>query len=103
MAQAQGSLVAILDADDTAMAQRVAHQVEYLTEHPDVVTIGAGIVTWEEQTGRTRTIVYRSNAESLRLLLSAGYNPIPHSTMTYWRTAFEKVGGYAHWPDRLAA
>ncbi|MDZ7839983.1 MAG: glycosyltransferase family A protein [Gammaproteobacteria bacterium] len=41
LALARGNYIALLDSDDYAYPQRLARQVEWLDEHPDVVQVGS--------------------------------------------------------------
>jgi glycosyltransferase involved in cell wall biosynthesis len=40
---ARGQLVARMDADDVALPERLARQVDYLRAHPDVVCVGSAV------------------------------------------------------------
>ena len=44
LALARGELVARMDADDIAMPERLARQVEYLAEHPECVMVGSRVL-----------------------------------------------------------
>ena len=43
VAQARGEFLACMDADDVALPQRFARQVEYLRAHPDCVAVGSRV------------------------------------------------------------
>jgi glycosyltransferase involved in cell wall biosynthesis len=93
--EARGDLVAILDADDCAMPDRLARQVRVFAERPEVVACGAGIVELNERTGREKTYLYPRRHEALVRLLMTAFNPLPHSTLMFRRSAFAETGGYS--------
>jgi glycosyltransferase involved in cell wall biosynthesis len=92
---AKGDLVAVLDADDAALPHRLGSQVEVLAAQPDVVGCGGGIVQVTEKSGRERRYTYPARHEALVRLLMAAINPLPHSTLTFRRGAYDRVGGYS--------
>lgn len=50
---AKGKYLARMDADDISLPERIAHQVRYMEEHPDVDVLG----TWTELIGNSTGIV----------------------------------------------
>lgn len=95
IAQAQGELIAILDADDLSFPARLRRQVNLLTASPLVVAVGSGIIGLNDATGRTRTSLYPEHHRNILLLMRAGFNPIPHSTLLFRRPAYCEVNGYS--------
>lgn len=93
--EARGELVAILDADDPAMPERLARQVHVFQTDPEVVGCGSRIVQVTERTGRERTYPYPRGHEAIVRLLRAAISPFPHSTLTFRRSAYDQVGGYS--------
>ena len=49
---AKGKYLARMDADDIALPERIAHQVRYMEEHPDIDVLG----TWTEMIGNATGI-----------------------------------------------
>ena len=45
MQLAQGKYIAVMDADDIAMPDRLEKQVAYLEEHSDVLAVGSGCIS----------------------------------------------------------
>ncbi len=91
---AQGEFIARMDADDIAMPERFAHQVEFLRQHPDVVCIGGA----QEMIDEAGWFLYHylaaeEDAEIQRLAL-AGITPINHPSAMMRRLAVLQVGGY---------
>ncbi len=95
---ARGELVAILDADDVAMPDRLQRQVAFLDAHPEVTVLGAAI---ELVDSHDRTLGYHSfptaHAEIARALRRR--NPLAHPTVMFRRAAVLAVGGYRTLPN----
>ena len=96
--QARGEYIAVLDADDVALPERLARQVEFLDNHPEVVFVGSWAQIIDE-TGRiTSTLEPPVNSEELRDCMGWS-NPMVHSSIMYRSDAASKVGGY---PEEFA-
>ena len=96
--QARGEYIAVLDADDVALPERLARQVEFLDNHPEVVLVGSWVQGIDE-TGRiTSTLEPPTNSEELHDCLGWA-NPMVHSSVMYRSAAASKVGGY---PEEFA-
>ena len=99
---ASGEFCAILDADDLALPDRLFSQVELLQHRPEVVAVGGGIqglYYWNQSWERTfrskkMTIQYPYHDDGIKQFLSMALTPIPHSTLTFRKTAFQNIGGY---------
>jgi len=92
--QARGELIAIMDADDVALPERLALQVAFLRQHPEVVCVG-GNHQVIDQRGRLLTTLTlpQTDAEIQRLAL-AGHGSICHPCATIRRWAMVQAGGY---------
>jgi hypothetical protein len=93
--EARGDLIAILDADDVALPDRLARQVRVFETQPEVVGCGSGIIRVNERTGRGWPYVYPRHHEAIVRLLMTAISPFPHSTLTFRRSAYDAVGGYS--------
>lgn len=89
----RASLFARLDADDACVHGRLAAQVEFMTEHPEVVLLGGQALLVDEAGDEFATAEYPLEDRELRAALTAG-NPFVHSAIAMSRSAFEAVGGY---------
>lgn len=99
LAAARAPLIALLDADDVALPERLARQLAFMDHHPDVVAVGAQallvdavgdpIACW----GGTRF----SHEEIDRELLRGGW-PIINSTHMMRTAVAQAVGGYRDFP-----
>lgn len=80
LSKTRGSLIARMDADDIALPDRLATQVEYLLSNPSVIAVGGqcqlidrnGKVTGEKSFPLTHTQIYWALYQ---------YNPIQHPTI----------------------
>lgn len=89
-----GEFVAVLDADDVAHPDRLARQVEYLEQHPDVALVGSWAQLIDEH-GKGFDI-FEPPAKQEELQDCLGWtNPIIHSSAMYRRQLAQEVGGYS--------
>jgi len=94
---AGGEYLACLDADDVAHAVRVAAQIEYLAQHPEVGLLG----TWarfEDEAGGAWVFQPPTEDRALRRYLLWD-NPFVHSSVMFRREAYEAAGGYPEGPN----
>lgn len=94
LALANADLIARMDADDVALPDRFARQVEFLAEHPEVVCVG-GAQDWIDEAGRL--LLHHPEAEQddeIQQLALSGQTPINHPSAMMRRSAVLAVGGY---------
>jgi hypothetical protein len=91
--EARGAYIARLDADDVALPERLARQVDVLNAHPSVAVVGSAAILIDLE-GRRLSIaqVPTSNRAIKRILPRR--NCFNHPSVTLRRTALEAVGGY---------
>ena len=91
--EARGAYIARLDADDVALPERLARQVEFLDAHPRVAAVG-GAAIFVDGMGRRLSVarVPTSNRAIKRIL--PRHNCFNHPSVTLRRSALEAVGGY---------
>lgn len=95
LAMAKGEFIAVMDADDIAIPDRFARQVEFLKQHPEVVCVG-GSYQLIDEAGRLvldRYAVPESDAE-IQAQLLAGFGSIHHPCLMLRKAAMMQVGGY---------
>jgi glycosyltransferase involved in cell wall biosynthesis len=91
--RARGKYLALLDADDVALPDRLARQVHYLDRHPQVAILG-GAVELIDELGRGLGVEGRreSDREIRHTLLK--HSPFVVSTVTVRAEEFRAAGGY---------
>ncbi len=94
LAEAQGELIARMDADDIAMPQRFDLQVEYLAKHPKVVCLGGGIELMDDDGRRLHRPPPVRGDKAVQREALQGRIPICHPSSMYRRDAVQRVGGY---------
>jgi hypothetical protein len=89
---ARGSLIAVHDAGDVSLPERVARQVEAMRAYPDVGVVGCKVVNPVIGTARTK-IVGRPNGLPFRPSLMAR-NMFTHGEVMFRKNLYDKVAGY---------
>lgn len=95
ISEAKGEIIAVLDSDDYALPRRLTKQVNVLVSMPDIVGVGSGITRVNEVTNRSKTFIYGFSHRQLAILLHAGFDPIPHSSLAFRLSSYKAIGGYS--------
>ena len=89
---AKGNLIAILDADDIALKERLEKQANFLELHPDYVAIGSNAEVIDKE---GNTIFFTKNLISNESIIKAlPTMPFIHSTIMFRKDAFYSAGQY---------
>lgn len=106
MSACRGEFVARFDADDRAHLERLARQVAYLDDHPDVDAVGSRIRCFPDENVGEGFRVYEAWINSLVTPEEIARDifiesPLVHPTVTIRRSVLERVGGYEDhgWPE----
>jgi glycosyltransferase involved in cell wall biosynthesis len=92
-ARASGEFIAVLDADDVALPERLARQVRALDENPALGMVGAWTELIDEDSRPFGML--RPSGDHAALVDQLGWtNPFVHSATTFRRAIMEQVGGY---------
>jgi Glycosyltransferase like family 2 len=92
--QAQGDLIARMDADDIALLERFARQVEFLRNHPKVDVVG-GAQEHIDSKGYHLTVSREPKEhDEMQERALSGVCPINHPSVMMRRKAVLAVGGY---------
>ena len=92
LATARAPLIARLDADDVALPDRLARQVDYMEQHPEVVLLG-GWATVIDEHSQPKGRDMRPSPNGLRATLMKK-SPFIHPTVMFRAEAAHRVGGY---------
>ena len=93
-AQARGELLAIMDADDVALPDRLRMQLDFLDQHEDVVLVGGSFHMIDEK-GRFLTILYPpEDGKEIQELMIRGHTAVHQPCAMVRKSAVERVGGY---------
>ncbi len=100
VSEARYDILAQLDADDRWLPGKLARQVRYLQEHPDVWMVFGGMVVESEtgerlkyRGGHRRVQVFEQSPQFQYLALLEN-NYVNNSTACFRREGFESLGGY---------
>jgi glycosyltransferase involved in cell wall biosynthesis len=92
LAEASARVVAVQDADDWSLPERLDHELAVLDDRPEVAVVGGRMREVDpagaELTPRTAFVAGEANDALLR------FNPIPNSCAAFRREAALEVGGY---------
>jgi glycosyltransferase involved in cell wall biosynthesis len=91
--RARGRYVARIDADDVALPERLATQVEYLERHPDIGILGSAFYRLEMATGYVRVVAGPSQDADIRWQIMF-YNTFCSSSVMFRRELIATIGGY---------
>jgi glycosyltransferase involved in cell wall biosynthesis len=98
---AQGDLIARMDADDVAMPERFARQIDFLDAHPEVVAVGSRILTIDSDGDPIVEFCTTQDHEGIdRAHLEVRGGFINHPAAMIRADAIRAVGGYrpAYYP-----
>jgi len=91
---AQGKYLAIMDADDVSLPDRLARQLEFMERHPGVGVVG-GATAWIDAAGRLLWTDFPPLGDhEIKQELAVAGCPLVHSTALIRKSAFVRTGGY---------
>jgi glycosyltransferase involved in cell wall biosynthesis len=93
ISHAKGEYLAIMDADDIALPDRLKKTVAFLDEHPKIVLVGSAFIDKSENTGLETVIKPQTEDHGLRRSLLR-YDPFKDPTNLIRKEAFKRAGGY---------
>jgi glycosyltransferase involved in cell wall biosynthesis len=93
LSEACGRYVAILDADDRCVPERLAQQVAFLEGRPDAVLVGSDVGIIDEDGRQVGVRRYPRGDAALRRA-AVVFNPFANSASMFRRDAALRVGGY---------
>ncbi len=91
---ARGEFIAVHDADDMSLPQRLETQIRFLSNNPNIALVGGGAYFIDEDGEEFRRgTLPRKEPEEVRQLLAEGQTFI-HSSVMYRRQCIEAIGFY---------
>jgi Glycosyl transferase family 2 len=90
---AQGRYIALMDADDVALPDRLQLEVEFMERHPDVGLLGAG-VQWINAAGQVLYVCCHPTDDGQIRRALVDYCCFWQPTVLLRKEAFERAGGY---------
>lgn len=91
--QTKGEYVAIIDADDLALSQRLEKQVKFLDENVELGMLGTAVIEIDEAKNSEKLVFPPTSDKVLRRTLPK-YNPFYNSSIMIRKEVFDKVGLY---------
>jgi len=94
LAEAKGTLIVRMDADDISLPERLARQVHYMECNPDCVAAGSShyIITSRGET--IGEMMAETAADRISLMLLEGLSVLAHPATIIRADALRRVGGY---------
>lgn len=90
---ARGRFIAVMDADDISLPDRLALEIDFMDKHPKVGFVG-GAALWMDLSGRVLGLhAFPSDDRELRAALATRC-PFWHPTLLIRKDAFDSIGGY---------
>ncbi|XGB43807.1 MAG: glycosyltransferase [Nodosilinea sp. LVE1205-7] len=94
LSRAKGELLAVMDADDIALPERLQLQVDFLANHPEVVCVGSA-QQWIDEAGRYLWVHPEPQLDrDIQPSLLVGKTCINNSSAMMRREAVIDAGGY---------
>ncbi|MBI4781803.1 MAG: glycosyltransferase [Oscillatoriophycideae cyanobacterium NC_groundwater_1537_Pr4_S-0.65um_50_18] len=91
---AQGEFLARMDADDIAVGDRFAAQLEFLRQHPDYVCVGGAFALMDAQGRTVLPLEMPETNDEIQQAILSGRTIINHPCAMIRRQALEAIGGY---------
>lgn len=91
---AKGDWIAVLDADDIALPNRLECQLSFVKKNPAVVLVGSGCIMIDEDGKFLKNYAYPANHKSLLRCLEGEQAFFPHSSSLYKRQVAVELDGY---------
>jgi glycosyltransferase involved in cell wall biosynthesis len=92
-ALARGKYIAVQDADDVSLPNRLHAEVDFMERNPEMGFVG-GIPDWVDESGKSIWVAdFPTDEQQVKTALST-YFPFCHTSLLILKDAFDSVGGY---------
>jgi glycosyltransferase involved in cell wall biosynthesis len=91
---AQGPYIAVMDADDVALEDRLTWQVEFMERNPEVGVLGGAVQVIDDAGKPLRTWRYPSQSGQIKEAVLRHRASFAHPTVVMRKEVFVSVGGY---------
>lgn len=91
---ARGELIARMDADDVALPERLARQVEFLEANPEVAVLGSQYELMDAKGASLGYVAHPCGAIEVKQALARHWSALCHPAVMMRREAALRVGGY---------
>lgn len=103
ISKARGVICAILDSDDMMMPDRLKLQVDKLISTTGAVAVGGNFIGLIQRTNTILKVFLKSkkyfkmpeSREDIGIFIESALSPITHSTLTFKKDVFNRIGGYS--------
>lgn len=96
LGHSKGKYIAIMDADDLSLPNRLKSEVSYLESHPDISVVGSSMIVFDSHGDRgIRSLPVILNRDSFLV-----GSPFAHPTTMIRRSVINKLGGYSVFTNR---
>jgi hypothetical protein len=93
-AEASGTYIARMDADDVAKPYRLKMQLDCLSANPGITLVGGAIEIVDSEARVLDTIRFSSEPEDLKRHMREVGNAVAHPTVLFRRSVLKEVGGF---------
>lgn len=100
--KSSGTICAILDSDDLICKNRLKSQVNLLESNIDTIVVGGNFIGLMNRSNvlakyflnKKVEFYMPRNRDDINSLINSAFLPFPHSTFTFKKSDFLKIGGY---------
>lgn len=94
LAQASAELIAVMDSDDIALPDRLARQVAFLQQHPQIVCLGSAYALIDAQGRFLTQLPLPLDNDAIQQKALAGHAAIFQPCAMMRRSIVQQIGGY---------
>lgn len=100
LAVARGAIIVRMDADDVSWPERIARQMAFLADHPDIAVLGSAFRSVDRRGRPIRDCRYPTEPAEVEAGFLQGAPLLAHPTVAFRRDVIRRLGGYRAAFDR---